>query len=163
MLKSKVSAKIDSKALRTVASAFATGITVITVEQQNIIYGMTANSFVSISLDPAIVMFSVRNEAQILSAISIEKAIGINILKDSQKDLSEHFAGITSNQVKPIYQDINGTKILEDSLAYYCCTVRDMIECGDHKMILCNVIDCQRNEGNPLLYYSGYATIGDLK
>lgn len=163
MLKDKNYEKVDSKTLRQVAGAFATGVTVITVEYQDTIHGMTANSFVSISLEPAIVMFSVRNEAQILSAISIGKPIGINILRDTQKDISEHFAGMSEKQVNPIYQDINDTKILKDNLAYYCCTVHDMIECGDHKIILCHVKYCQRHEGNPLLYYSGYATINDSK
>lgn len=156
-----ISNKIDSSVLRNVAGAFATGVTVITVEHEDQILGMTANSFVSISLDPPLVMFSVRNEAQILEAIAVGKSIGINILQDSQKDLSDHFAGMSSTDVNPTFQTIHNAKILNHSLAYYCCTVDQIIPCGDHQLILCAIQECQRNEGKPLLYYSGYATLGD--
>jgi len=161
MLKSNISENLDPAVLRNVAGAFATGVTVITVEHRDQILGMTANSFVSISLSPPLVMFSVRNQAHILDAISTGKSIGINILQESQKELSDHFAGNTNIEVKPIFQTINNAKILNGSLAYYCCTVDKIIECGDHQLILCAIKKCQRNEGKPLLYYSGYATLGD--
>lgn len=161
MLNSKIPEKIDPNTLRQVASAFATGVTVITIEYDTKILGMTANSFVSISLDPALVMISIRNEAQILEAISIDKKIGINILGETQKHISDHFAGMSNNDLNPSFQMISDTNILEDCLAYYCCTVDRIIESGDHQMILCKVTECKRNEGNPLLYYSGYAKIGD--
>lgn len=161
MINSKVSDKIDPNILRQTAGAFATGVTIITVDHEDEMHGMTANSFVSVSLDPALVMFSVRNEAQILSAISVGKAIGINILQESQKAISDHFAGIENSAANPSFETIHDSKILKGCLAYYCCQVDRIIECGDHQLILCKVIICQRNEGKPLLYYSGYSSLGD--
>lgn len=161
MLNPKVSNTIDSKILRQTAGAFVAGVTIITVDLENQLHGMTANSFVSISLDPPLVMFAVRNEAHILNAIAIGKPIGINILEESQKAISDHFAGIENTAANPSFESIQESKILKGCLAYYCCSVDQIIECGDHQLIICNVIHCQRNEGKPLLYYSGYCSLGD--
>jgi len=156
------SPKIDSQKLRTVAGAFATGVTVVAVEKDDqSIQGMTANSFLSISLDPPIVAFSVREQASIMRQLAIGKAVGISILNDNQEAISNQFAGRNKTPIAvPMSKKANDAPVVEGALAWYSTIIDQIIPIGDHFLITCKVIDLQRaEEGNPLLYYSGYKTL----
>lgn len=153
---------MDSKKLRAVAGAFATGITVVTVERADgSVHGMTANSFLSVSLDPPLVAFSIREKGSMMPHIKKGKSVGISILSDQQEMVSNQFAGRNQEAIEiAMTQKPTGSHVIDHSLAWYCTTIKDIIPAGDHFLILCEVIDLDRAEaGSPLLYYSGYQTI----
>ena len=151
---------LDSESLREVASAFSTGITIVcTRDSDNQLLGMTANSFLSVSLDPPLVLFSVMNENNILQAMQAGKQVCISILSESQKSISDHFAG--QNQKNEIlFDDSVQGDIIKGSLAWYTTSVERIIEAGDHNLILCRVLDLGKNEGFPLVFYQGYKSLG---
>jgi len=154
--------EIDPRKLRNVAGGFATGITVVSVETNDKqIKGMTANSFLSVSLDPPLVLFSVQNEGTFLDHCHIGTSIGISILGDHQKFVSEQFAGLNSEDQAIEFIQKGNCKIILDSLGWYQTNIKEMITVGDHRLIICNILDLDRNElASPLLYYSGYKNIG---
>lgn len=154
--------QIDPKQLRNVAGAFATGVTVVTVlRDDGSVHGMTANSFVSLSLGPPLVAFSVRVEGKMAKHLEVGKAVGISILSDQQKAVSNQFAGYGDDEaVIDMETRPNGARTIKGSLAWYATIIQDIITVGDHFMIICQVEDLHRAEqGSPLLYFSGYKTI----
>ncbi len=149
----------DSVKLKYVAAAFPTGITVITSETiDGKIQGMTANSFLSVSLDPPLVAFSIRNQASMFPCLNMGQAIGISILADHQEAISNQFAGRNDPPLQVEMTEISEkTHIINECLAWYATVVEKIIEAGDHYLILCKIINLDRApKGNPLLYYSGY-------
>lgn len=153
---------IDPNLLRDVAGAFATGITVVCVrDDKGDVHGMTANSFLSVSLDPPLVLFSVTHGTKLLDLISGGEELGISILSEKQMEMSDQFAGVNADPVPINFDRLLPTPILENSLAWYRVEVDRTIVVGDHDLIICKVIDLGRNEGKPLLYFSGYKSIGN--
>lgn len=151
---------LHSKKLREVAGAFATGITVVTTKtSEGNIKGMTANSFVSISLSPALVGFFVMSDGSFMEPLKINSSIGISILSSEQEVVSNQFAGFNKEDIEIKYEDDKEFPIIKNALAWYKTKVVSIELIGDHHFIVCSVKDLFRNKNkNPLLYYSGYKT-----
>ena len=79
---------MDDRQFRTAMGKFATGITVIATEVEGDVHGMTANAFMSVSLDPKLVVISVREQGRILSKIQESKIFSVNILAEDQQEVS---------------------------------------------------------------------------
>src|SRR5215468_382698 len=78
---------------------FATGVTVITVEREpELVHGMTANSFASVSLDPPLISVCVDHRARLLPLLKERQRFGVNVLKQDQRAFSEFFAGIEQDE-----------------------------------------------------------------
>jgi len=153
--------KIDSKILRNVAGAFPTGVAIITTEKEDgIIHGMTASSFLSVSLDPALVSFCIKENANIFSMLKKGKQIGISILSASQKDISNQFAGFNKEEIEvPMTKTKTGAMVIDKALAWYATRIHQIIPAGDHCLVLCEIQDLGRAaDGQPLVYWSGYRT-----
>src|SRR5271168_1157797 len=86
-------ASLSPDLYRRVMGNFATGVTVVTVEREpGKVHGMTANSFTSVSLDPLMILICVDQNARLMSFLKVQHRFGVNILKDTQRATSEHFA-----------------------------------------------------------------------
>ena len=156
-------AKIDGKKLRQVAGAFPTGVTIVTIEKTDgSIHGMTASSFLSVSLNPALVSFCVKADASIFPMLNIGKTIGISILEATQQEVSNQFAGFNKEELEVPMIKQSGASVIAKALAWYSTVIYQIIPAGDHFLILCEVKDLERaTEGNPLVYWSGYRTTSD--
>lgn len=153
--------KIDSKKLRQVAGAFPTGVTIITTEKADgTVHGMTASSFLSVSLDPALVSFCVKDNAHIFPLLKIGSTVGISILAANQKSISNQFAGFNQEELVVAMTKVDaGATVVDNALAWYSTTIQQIIPAGDHYMILCEINDLERAaDGQPLVYWSGYRT-----
>lgn len=156
--------KISGKRLRQVAGAFPTGVTIITTEKPDgSIHGMTASSFLSVSLDPALVSFCVKQEGSLVPLLKVGKTVGISILEASQQTISNQFAGFNEEEIAiPMAKKTAGATVINKALAWYSTKIHQIIPAGDHLMILCEVIDLDRvEEGKPLVYWSGYRTVSE--
>ena len=151
----------DKKKLKEVAGSFPTGVTVVTIKKPSgDIHGMTASSFLSLSLDPPMILFSVKKENEIIKYIEKGKKIGVSILSEDMLDESDHFANIKLMKKKPVFFDVDDVRILKGSIAWYSVSIRKMYNEGDHKIIICQIIDLDiKSNKNPLLYYRGYSKI----
>lgn len=152
----------EPKLLRDVAGGFATGVTVISVEKlDGSVTCMTANSFVSVSLDPPLVMFSVKDNAHFLEHCSEGDAVGISILSAEQKPISSHFARMGHQDLVVEFELREGFHCIKNALGWYHTIVKKIISAGDHQLILCTVLSLGRDRSkDPLLYYNGYRIIG---
>tara|TARA_B110000977_G_scaffold64286_2_gene87426 strand:- start:1001 stop:1462 length:462 start_codon:yes stop_codon:yes gene_type:complete len=148
---------INKTVLKKVASSFATGVTIITAkESADKLIGMTASSFVSVSLDPPLVSFFVDNNAKLLDNIKTGDTIGISILSSDQQNISNHFAGYPDPEKAVEFDQSEGFPVVKSALAWYIIKVTQLTPTGDHQMVLCAVEKLGRNEDlSPLLYYSG--------
>ena len=136
---------------------FATGITVVTTQapDANETIGITVNAFMSISLDPFLVAISIRNNGSILPVLKETPALGISLLTDQQKEVSQLFAK-QIKQSQPFQFDfLNGTAVIPNALVQLSCVPEKIVEAGDHTIFIARVKDIKVNEGKPLIYYQG--------
>jgi flavin reductase (DIM6/NTAB) family NADH-FMN oxidoreductase RutF len=142
--------------------SFPTGITVITAEREpGSVHGMTANSLTSVSLDPMLILICVDQNARLLSYLNTQGRFGVNILKDTQQALSEHFARPQEDLEEERQLGIrfrwtsSGIPLLEEALAHIACNVVAQYTSGDHSIFVGEVESLELNEGAPLLYHRG--------
>ena len=155
---------IDSRAFRQTVGQFATGVTVIATETNGSIRAMTANSFTSLSLDPPLVLFCVGKTAHLSAHLRDATAFSVNILAQSQQDLSTYFAGGWKQASPPPFAFIgwDGAHRLEGCTASLGCVVETIYEGGDHWIVIGRVLSLYRSEQTcqPLLFCAGrYATL----
>ena len=84
---------MDGKLFRSVMGLFTSGVTVVTYWADGKESGMTANSFISVSLDPPLVLISVKREGRFNNFVKKGDKYGITFLSDSQQNISSHFGG----------------------------------------------------------------------
>ncbi len=153
---------------RRAMGSFATGVTVITVDYEDTVQGMTANAFTSVSLDPLLVLVCVAREARTHSHLHSRKRFGINVLAEQQRAISEHYARPDRDPSRAeaeagakFDRTAHGTPVLQGALAYLECRLQSAQDAGDHTIFIAEVEDVVVREGNPLLYFqSGYRVIG---
>lgn len=154
---------------RSAMGHFATGVTIVTVDLDGEVHGMTANAFASVSLDPLLVLVCVDRSARTHAHLHAKKRFGINILGENQRAISEYYA-------QPLYthehaeaaagarfeRTQHGTPVLHGALAYLECKLVSTQEAGDHTIFIAEVEDVVVREGKPLLFFRGdYCQIGD--
>jgi flavin reductase (DIM6/NTAB) family NADH-FMN oxidoreductase RutF len=153
---------LTSADFRRVVGNFATGITVITVEREpGHVHGMTANSFASVSLDPLLILVCIDHSARLLSFLKEQGRFGVNILKDSQQAVSEHFAkplqepeATRSLGIEFLWTS-SGIPLMRDALAHLACNVAAEYPAGDHTLFIGEVENMDVSPGEPLLYHRG--------
>ena len=123
----------------------------------------SSSSFLSVSLEPALVSFCIKEDALIFPLLTIGKTVGISILAANQKHISNQFAGFNKEElVIPMTKTTAGATVIDKALAWYSTKIHQIIPAGDHFLILCEVMDLDRAEdGNPLIYWSGYRTTSE--
>jgi len=153
---------------RKAMGCFATGVTVITVDQDGEIHGMTANAFSSVSLDPPLVLVCVDHRARTHAHLHARKRFGVNILSADQRKISEYYA--RSTETHQHAEDVgarfdrtaHGTPVLHGALAYLECRLHSAQPAGDHTIFIAEVEDVVVREGAPLLYFrSQYRQVKD--
>ena len=148
--------KINNKLFRKVLSKFATGITVVSINNKGNKIGKTVNSFTALSLSPPLVLFSLDKKASFINKFKKSKFFSINILGKKQIDLSNHFSKKDTkwNQVTFESSKFN-TPIIKDCLANLECKQISLISQGDHIIFICEVINVSANDKiEPLLYFN---------
>lgn len=153
---------------RKAMGCFATGVTVLTVDQDGEVHGMTANAFTSVSLDPMLILVCVDQRARTHAHLHARKRFGVNVLRSDQQVISEYYARSTD-----AHQDaeaagarfdrtVHGTPVLHGALAYLECRLQSTQSAGDHTIFIAEVEDVVVRDGAPLLYFrSKYRTMAD--
>lgn len=141
---------------------FATGVTVVTTPDGEGVHGMTANAFMSVSLEPPLVLVSVSKRANTHRNIKKANCFGVNILRDDQRDLSDHFAGRLNVDLeqKLQYHWHDDIPLLSDCLANIACRLWTSYDGGDHTLYVGEVLALKHDEANPLIFFEGsYRTL----
>ncbi len=158
---------LDPKALRQVFGQFCTGVTVVcATDAQGRRYGITVNSFSSLSLDPPLAMFALIRDSETLKIIEAAGAFSINILADSQRDVSNCLAkkgGAEKMDSVVTHPGVTGAPIVEGSIGHMDCTLHNSYDGGDHVILVGQIKQAAVGEPlPPLLYFrSGYRTVAD--
>ena len=146
---------------RRAMGCFATGVTVITVDQDGEIHGMTANAFCSVSLDPMLVLVCVDHRARTHAHLHARKRFGVNVLRSDQQAVSEYYARSSEahqhaeEEGARFDRTPHGTPVLHDALAYLECRLHSTQRAGDHTIFIGEVEDVVVRDGEPLLFFRG--------
>jgi flavin reductase len=152
---------------RRAMGSFATGVTIITVDLDGEVHGMTANAFASVSLDPPLVLVCVDHAARTHAHLHARKRFGINVLAVDQRAVSEYYAQTVEEQVGQqavarFDRTIHGTPVLQGALTYLECRLQSAHDAGDHTIFIAEVEDLMLRAGEPLLFFrSKYRRIGE--
>lgn len=149
---------IDPKAFRRALGNFATGITVMTsatVDGKKA--GVTANSFNSVSIDPALILWSIDKKSSSYEVFRNSGYFAVNILAADQIDVSNRFARPRDDKFDGIEYEtgLGGAPVLLDTAARFQCETYKIFEGGDHWIIVGRVITFDDFGRSPLLYHQG--------
>lgn len=146
---------MDDRQFRSAMGKFATGVTVIATEVEGDVHGMTANAFMSVSLDPKLIVISIGEKAKILNKIKESKIFTVNILAADQQELSMIFAGQLKEHKEVVFDRLDGKPVLSGAVAQVACEVSaEHIE-GDHTLFIGKVTDIHLEDAEPLIFYNG--------
>lgn len=152
-------AQFDPRAFRNALGCFPTGVAIMTTVHNGQPVGLTCSSFSSVSLEPPLVLWSLRRESKSLEAFRNSGAFAINILAEDQNLLSARFA---SGKITDKFEGIactpglKGIPILQGCMASFECSTYAQHEAGDHVIFIGQVerFDHGRAE-EPLVFYKG--------
>jgi flavin reductase (DIM6/NTAB) family NADH-FMN oxidoreductase RutF len=149
-------------ALRRTLGMFATGVTVITTREGDQVHGMTANAFMSVSLEPPLVLISVDRRTKMCGLLHEGRTYGVSVLCETQSGLSDRFAGRVNDAAPPPRFDIvHDTPLVGGALAHFVAGVTRSYWGGDHSLFLGHVEYARYSEGTPLLFHGGrYERLG---
>lgn len=146
---------MDDRKFRNAMGKFATGVTVVATEVDGDIHGMTANAFMSVSLNPKLVVISIAEKAHMLEKIKQSRMFSVNILALDQQNLSLIFAGQMKNQQEVVFERLDGKPVLPGAIAQIACEVSAEHVEGDHTLFIGRVTEIHVEESEPLIYFSG--------
>lgn len=159
----KPTTDFDAIAFRNACGGFATGVTVITTRNAETEHGMTANAFMSISLDPPMIAISIAKTAKMLSRIQEAQRFAVSILPEETETLALHFAGRPHDSVTDPFVDFDNLPVPRDACVAFATHVTHEVEAGDH-VIFVGQVSAMHNdpERPPLIFHKGrFAKIHD--
>ena len=155
---------MDTRALRNTLGQFATGVCVLTTYDPNRgAVGMTVNSFAAVSLEPALVLWSIQNTSECFKEFTECDRYGISVLQHSQEALSNRYAQSLERTVDDgdCFVDSHGVPLIMGALATFSCKMSARHLGGDHHIIVGEVVDFESHPGEPLVFFGGaYGRLG---
>ena len=151
-----------SRDLRSAFGRFATGVTVVTTRTAEGPVGMTANSFSSVSLDPAMALWAIARSSDRFAIFAAAERYAIHILAEDQSAVSTGFArGPDFFASTPWRDGTDGIPVLDGVLARFDCRLSAVHDGGDHVILVGEILEVSHREGAPLLFAGGrYARLG---
>lgn len=150
---------VTPQSLRAALGMFATGVTVITTrDAQGQAWGLTANSFNAVSLNPPLVLWSLVRTSSSFPGFSAASHYAVNVLTAAQLPLARRFAsrGIDRWAGVDFRQGEGGSPVLPQAAAVFECAHRARHEAGDHVIFVGEVLRCTHTPGaQPLLFHGG--------
>lgn len=144
---------------KALARSWAATVTVITMLDENDdLDGFTATAFLTVSIDPPIILISVQKTSLASSTLSKCKAFAVNLLAPHQADVANAFARPQVQRKAswdsiPFKEGVAGAPLLQETAGAFTATVRQVIEAGDHLLVLGDVQDIHVHEGGTTLMY----------
>ncbi|MHB8567895.1 MAG: flavin reductase family protein [Nitrososphaerales archaeon] len=142
--------------LRQVMRYFASAVTVVTSAlDSGELFGLTVSAFISVSLEPPLVLICIRNESTATSLFKESKRYCVNILSEEQKPIAEKFSltGEAGRFIGLSYRmGKSGSPIIEGCMGHVDCKIVQTIEAGDHTLFIGEALDVYGESKPPLLY-----------
>ncbi|GGM56102.1 flavin oxidoreductase [Micromonospora sonchi] len=148
---------VDPRAFRRALGQFATGVTVIATSAGDQVVGLTANSFSAVSLDPPLVLWSIRKKSGRAPAFINNGHFTINVLAEDQMELAGMFGRPHEEQFAEIDWTAgrHGDPLLTGAIAHFECVNEAVLDGGDHHILVGRVERFARYDGAPLLFSQG--------
>lgn len=148
---------ISQADFRHVMGHYATGVTVVTtLDESGTPHGLTVNSFSSLSLDPPLVLWSLRGNSASLPVFREAKHFAINILSSQQEQVSRDFAKPIDRFAAVEWDEgLERLPLIRDSLGWVECTLHSELPGGDHSLFVGRVLRARATPKAPLLYWRG--------
>ncbi|MGW4461208.1 flavin reductase family protein [Micromonospora sp. NBC_01796] len=161
-VQAKPSSTAEIQLLRRSFSAYATGVTVVTVGG-DAPHGMTANSFTTVSLDPPLVLVCVGRQAIMHGLLAETGTFGVSVLSAHQEAVARYFADkrrpLGAEQfeaVDCVPGQITGAPLVRGALAHFECKLRAAYDGGDHTIFVGELLSLDRHlDDKALLFYLG--------
>ncbi|TQS74883.1 flavin reductase family protein [Ornithinibacillus gellani] len=151
---------MNDHTFRTAMGKFATGVTVITTMIGEEAYGMTANAFMSVSLNPKLVLISIDENAHMNQYLQQSKKFAVSMLNADQQHMSAYFAGQIKEKQNIDFHWFQDMPTIKDAIAAITCEVDHAVVAGDHTLYIGRVTDLYLRDGEPLTFFEGkYRTI----
>jgi flavin reductase (DIM6/NTAB) family NADH-FMN oxidoreductase RutF len=151
---------LDPEQLRHAMRAWTTGVVIVTSIHEGKQYGMTVNSFTSISLTPPLIAVTLKQLTHTHELVVKSGTFAVTILSAGQKELSERFAGKVPNildrfdgvQTERLFSDI---PVFRDGIAYLHCHVVNSMPVGENTLFVAEVLAARgEGAGAPLVYHN---------
>jgi flavin reductase (DIM6/NTAB) family NADH-FMN oxidoreductase RutF len=155
---------IDPQDLRRALGTFATGVTVVTtVDGDGTPRGFTANSFTSVSLEPPLILVCLAKSAASCPVFQVAESYAVNILSEDQKTVSAVFSSRSGDRFSSVdwSRRATGCPIIEGVVAWLDCRMHEVVDAGDHYILIGRIVDYDYAASSPLGYCRGaYVSFG---
>lgn len=147
-----------SRELRDALGQWATGVAIVTARFDDQDIGLTCNSFASVSLDPALVLWSIQHSSNCYQAFIGAQGYCVNILAEADADLvwkfttgehHERFDGVATTRTA------GGNLRLDGAIAWFDCDLSQTIKAGDHDILIGQVTEFEQQPAPPVLFGAG--------
>lgn len=135
---------------------FASGVCVITTSFEDNLYGFTATSFTSVSMDPPLILFCLSNKANSKIAFINNKNFAVNFLSNKQRDIAKSFATRSLNKFVDLNFHISnlGNPLIDNNIGVLECELRVSYDAGDHVIIIGEIVSGFIGTNDlPAIYY----------
>jgi flavin reductase (DIM6/NTAB) family NADH-FMN oxidoreductase RutF len=145
----------EQRRFRDALGTFATGVTIVSTRCNDQVHGMTANGFMSVSLEPALVVVSIATHARMHDLLTESGRYGVSVLAREQEHVSRHFSGRPAKQVEVELAESMGAPLIDGALTHVVARVVDAHTAGDHTLFIGEVEYFSHHTGEPLIFHSG--------
>ena len=147
--------KANQEGFKQVLGRFASGVTVVTVNNdENQVHGITVSAFISVSMDPMLVLVSIGKEARAHSMLEAANNFGVSILSSKQAGISNHFAN-WGEKTEPEFEDLGKVQVIKGASAQLHCSKYNQYDAGDHSLFIAKVENVNHIDAKPLIFYRG--------
>lgn len=148
----------DLSEFRRALGAFVTGVTVVTtIQPDGSPRGFTANSFTSVSLDPPLILVCIAKTASSHPVFSMTQRFAVNVLAEDQRPVSGVFASKSADKFAQVawHARRTGSPLVDGAAANFDCETHDVVEAGDHIILIGRVVEFTHTSATPLGYCRG--------
>ena len=143
---------------KNVLSRWASGVSVVTTNDDGMLYGLTVSSFASVSLDPPLVLVCLHSSNRMPEMIRQSARFGVSILGADQEEASNYFARPGREPTEEFTEipgrfTTSGQPVVDGALAHLVCEVHALIPQGTHTIVIGRVVETHHLDGEPLVYY----------
>ena len=143
--------------MKQVNRQFVTGVTVVTVMDEDRPRGLAVNAFSSISLDPPTVMVCIQRTSSTHDPLFRAGHLAINILSTDQVDVVNRFASRSDDKFAGLDWSPGpfGSPVIDRSSAQMEVQIRERLQASTHTVFICRVVHATVSERAPMIYSAG--------
>jgi flavin reductase (DIM6/NTAB) family NADH-FMN oxidoreductase RutF len=157
------SAVVSPELFRRACALFPTGVAVLTTRAPDgTPHGLTVNAFCSLSLAPPLILVAIDRTCSLLDTFEKAERFAINFLSINQQDLSVRFSQLPEGRFPGVSwtPGVEGAPLIDDTIGSIECRTSSVIDAGDHRALIGEVVAASIGEGAPLVFFrSAYTMI----